>query len=51
MTDFQTWHIFSNVWIFLGAHINKRVEKNIQNKIWKQLFSSDLHVYMAEGYD
>ena len=36
---------------FLGVRINKRVEKNIQNKIWAQIFFSDLDVYMAEGYD
>ena len=37
--------------VFLGARIDKRVEKNIQNKIWADIFYSDLHVYMAEGYD
>ena len=51
MTDFQTWHIFYNVCIFLGARIDRRVEKNIQNEIWTQIFLSDLHVYMAEGYE
>ena len=25
------------------------VEKNIQNKIWAQIFFSDLHVYMTNG--
>ena len=47
MTDFQTWHI----WVFLGARIDKRVEKNISNIIWTQIFFRDLDVYMAEGYD
>ena len=50
MTDFQTWHIFYNV-CFLSARIDKKVEKNIQNKIWAQIFFSDLDVYMTEGYD
>ena len=27
------------------------VEKNIQNEIWAHIFFSDLHVYMAEGYE
>ena len=50
MTDFQTWHKFYNVF-FLCARIDKMVEKNIQNKIWAQIFFSDLHVYMTEGYN
>ena len=36
---------------FFGACIDKRVENNIQNVIWAQIFFSDLHVYMAESYD
>ena len=43
-------HILSFL-VFLGARIDKRVQKNIQNKIWAQIFFSDLHAYMAEGYD
>ena len=39
------------MFVFLGANIDTMVEKNIQNKIWAQNFFSDLHVYMAEGYD
>ena len=39
------------MFVFLGALIDKRVEKNIQNKNWAQIFFSDLHVYMADGYD
>ena len=36
---------------FLGASIDKRIEKKIQNEIWTKIFFSDLHVYMAEGYE
>ena len=36
---------------FLGACIDGRVEKNIQNKIWAQIFFSDLDVYMTEDFD
>ena len=39
------------MFFFSGARIDKRVEKNIQNEIRAQIFFSDLHVYMAEGYD
>ena len=39
------------MFVFLGARIDKRVEKNIQKEIWAQIFFSDLHVYMAEGYE
>ena len=39
------------MFFFLSARIDKKVEKNIQNKTWAQIFFSDLHVYMAEGYD
>ena len=39
------------MFVFLGARIDKKVAKNIQNEIWAQLFFSDLHVYMAEGYE
>ena len=39
------------MFVFLGTRIDKRVEKIIQNEILVQIFFSDLHVYMAEGYD
>ena len=39
------------MFVFLGAPIDKMVEKNIQNEVWAQIFFSDLHVYMAEGYE
>ena len=39
------------MFVILGARIDKRVEKNIQNEIWAQVFFSDLRVYMAEGYE
>ena len=29
----------------------KKGWKNIQKEIWAQIFFSDLHVYMAEGYE
>ena len=39
------------MFFFSGARIDKRLEKKIQNKIWSQIFFSELHVYLAEGYD
>ena len=37
--------------MFLGARIGEKCEKNIQNKIWAQIFFND-HVYiMAEGHE
>ena len=39
------------MFVFLGARIDKRVDKNIQNEIWAQIFFSDLHVYMAKGFE
>ena len=37
--------------VFLIDRIDKRIEKNIQNEIWAHIFFSDLHMYMAEGYE
>ena len=39
------------MFVFFSAGIDKRVEKNIQNQICTNMFFSDLHVYMAEGYE
>ena len=39
------------MFVFLGVRIDKRVEKNVQNKISAQIFFSDLDVHMAEGFD
>ena len=39
------------MFVFLGVRIDKKVEKNSQNKIWAQIFFSDLDVHMAEVFD
>ena len=51
----QKWHIskldtYFILCVFLGVRIDKRVDKNIQNKIVGEIFFTNLAVYMAEGY-
>ena len=44
-------HIDVYVYMFMKNIYIKWVKKNIQNEIWAKIFFSDLHVYMAEGYE